>query len=294
MYKRADAALDLGKCQLAIDLSKKILAHSPNDYEAYSTIAKAYIDLKKYDKAETFIKKSLALCPNSETPLAIYCNILMLKKDYNGAIKLSDEVLMKNHKNELALYCRTFSLYKLKEYKRAEELTTYLLSIRPNAELYHCTLANIYSETDRFDLAEKEYLEALKLNPNDGYTLNNYAVAILDNNIKDGEKKALDLLQNSLRINPNDEVVISNYQTCQDRINNSLKTMLEIKTEVEEEFKKGKTYLFLFIYLLLFISSPKVILIFLFLYGPYIILYVWSIIYLKYKTKNDRKFIKDR
>lgn len=76
---------------------------------------------------------------------------------------------------------------------------------------------------------KKEYLEALKLNPNDGYTLNNYAVAILDNNIKDGEKKALELLQNSLRMNPNDEVVISNYQTCLDRINKFLIAMHENK-----------------------------------------------------------------
>ena len=289
MYKRADAALDLGKCQLAIDLSKKILAHSPNDYEAYSTIARAYIDLKKYDKAETFIKKSLALCPNSETPLAIYCNILMLKKDYNGAIKLSDEVLMKNHKNELALYCRTFSLYKLKEYKRAEELTTYLLSIRPNAELYHCTLANIYSETDRFDLAEKEYLEALKLNPNDGYTLNNYAVARLGNNIKHGERKALELLQNSLRMNPNDEVVISNYQTCLDRINKFLIAMHENKNSYGEFLKRLNSYLFWFICISLLTNETKWLFIFLLFYSPYFLIYVFSVIYINCKTKKDRK-----
>lgn len=288
MYKRADAALDLGKCQLAIDLSKKILAHNPNDYEAYSTIAKAYIDLKKYDKAEIFIKKSLALCPNSETPLSIYCNILMLKEDYNGAIKISDEVLMKNPKNEFALYCRTFSLYKLKEYKRAEELTTYLLSVSPNAELYHHTLAEIYSKTDRFDLAEKEYLEALKLNPNDECTLNNYAVAILDNNIKDGEKKALELLQNSLRINPNDEVVISNYQTCQDRINKFLIAMHENKNNYGEFLKILNSYLFGVIYLSFLSNEIKWLFIFLLFYSPCFLIYLFSVIYINCKTKKDK------
>lgn len=47
----------------AIDLANQVLTLKPDSYEAYYARAKAYLDLKKYESAQTDIKSALRLAP---------------------------------------------------------------------------------------------------------------------------------------------------------------------------------------------------------------------------------------
>lgn len=210
ILNKAQIAISLGKYQLAIKLSQDVLSIAPNNALAYYNLAVSYLFLKNYDKAEEFIKLALSFDPNLENSLVLYCVILFKKEQYQAASEKADEALKINPDNETAIYFKACIFNKLKKYKEAEWYIKKALEHSPNSNSYHSKLAEIYSDTNRKNLAEQEYLAALKLEPNDSISLNNYGMHILAKNR--GDKKGLELLRASLRNKPDDKTVIENYE----------------------------------------------------------------------------------
>ena len=210
--EKAEVALSLRKYNLAIKLSEDILKQNPCSDFAYYIIAIAYLEMNKLQEAEKNIKLALTYAPNDEINIAVYSNILFLKKEYKSALAISDNALVINPQNYIAIFIRIASLKEMKEYKRAEELAKYALTIYPNSNNFHLELAEIYVETKRYEVAEKAFSEALRLDPNDPITINNLGAYYY--NCKQENKKALELFENSLRINPNDKTIIENYNSC--------------------------------------------------------------------------------
>lgn len=95
--------------------------------------------------------------------------------------------------------------------QEAEFWIKHALQITPNDSSFHLKLADIYSDTEQNGFAEREYLEALKFEPNDSSSLNNYGMHLLKHNWY--SKTGLQLLKSSLQNTPNDKNVIDNYET---------------------------------------------------------------------------------
>lgn len=281
IYERAKVALSLQKNQFAIRLAEEILIHNPNDEFAYYIISRSYFNLDQYNEAEKYIKLALKYSPEDEYNLALYSNILLLKKEYTSALNISDDTLAINPKQYTALFVRVSALKYLKEYKRAEELAKYALSIYPNSDTFHKELGDIYSETNQIKLAEQEFLEALRINPNDSVTLNNFGVYFYDNKIKKGNKTALELFKRSLQINPNDKTVIENYQTCVQKQNK----LFVICKFYKDEFEYGISYRNLLILALLYsifiFNDLSYFIIFVIITIPSLIIYFISNLFIK-------------
>lgn len=210
LFEKAQIAISLGKYKLAIKLAQEALSVDPNNVVAYYNLAMAYSYLKKFDKAEDFIKLTLSIEPTWDDGLILYCVILIKKEQYQPALKKADEALKISPNNETAMYLKACIFNNLKNNKEAEWYIKKALEISPNTSLYHLKLADIYSDTNRNKLAEQEYLEALRLEPNNSTSLNSYGMHLLTKNW--GSKKGLELLRASLRKNPDNRDVIENYE----------------------------------------------------------------------------------
>lgn len=279
MLKKIGVAISLHRYELAIKLSKKVLSIDPNISFAYYYMSLANVYLGKLDEAEKLVKLVLFDEPISQYGLSLYCIILFLKGQYQFTIDIANEVLKINPQNENAIYFKAYALYNLGDYKKAEYYFKQVLAISPTSNLSHIKLANIYSETNRKKIAEQEYLEALKLAPNDAYSLNCYGKYLLKQNCY--SKKGLECLKSSLKNEPNNEDVILYYEAYS-TIQNLLFIFLKSYKEIFEFFfsKRDIFLIFILSIILYFLGCPeyKITLIFL----PFYILYIISCIIGKY------------
>ena len=279
ILNKAQIATSLGKYQLAIKLSQDVLSIAPNNALAYYNLAVAYVFLKNYDKAEEFIKLALSFEPNLENSLVLYCIILFQKEQYQAASEKADEALKINPDNETAIFYKACIFHKLKKYKEAEWYIKKALEHSPNSNSYHSKLAEIYSDTNRKNLAEQEYLAALKLEPNDSISLNNYGMHILAKNWRD--KKGLELLRASLRNKPDDKTVIENYETYYTYQNFFFICIKAYKEICEILLTKKDVFLVIIISLLIYLLDAQVCIRIYTVILPFLVLYIIAFIYTK-------------
>lgn len=279
ILNKAQIAISLGKYQLAIKLSQDVLSIAPNNALAYYNLAVSYLFLKNYDKAEEFIKLALYFEPNLENSLVLYCVILFKKEQYQAASEKADEALKINPDNETAIYFKACIFNKLKKYKEAEWYIKKALEHSPNSNSYHSKLAEIYSDTNRKNLAEQEYLAALKLEPNDSISLNNYGMHILAKNWRD--KKGLELLRASLRNKPDDKTVIENYEAYYTYQNFFFICIKAYKEICEILLTKKDVFPVIIISLLIYLLDAQVCIRIYTVILPFLVLYIIAFIYTK-------------
>ena len=217
-YSRIETAYSLKKYNLVIKLAEKFLSENADEAEAYNYMALAYAESGNIDFAEVNIKKALAISPNEIKYLCTYCQIYLLKKEYDNCIKSANKILLFEPQDEITIYCKASALIYLNKYQQAEKLLKFLLKLAPNSVNschYYRTLADIYTNENKIKSAEKFYEKSLELNPQDPTTLNNYGYLIVNCDITPNNlQKALKFFKSSLRIDPINKIVIENYTKC--------------------------------------------------------------------------------
>lgn len=285
MLKKINVAISLQRYELAIKLSRKLLAMEPNNVFAYYFLSQANLYLKRLDDAEKFVKLALFYEPNLENSLLLYSAIMFAKEQYQSTIDKANEVLKINPQNETAIYFKACALYELEDYKKAECYLKQALSVDPISSTMHLKLADIYSDTNKKKLAEHEYLEALKLNPNASATLNNYGLHLLKQNWY--SKKGLELLRSSLKNEPNDKKVINNYKVFSTFQNLLFITLKSYKEIFEHFFSKKDMILFIILSGILYLLNNQICTKIAFIIVPFFILYAITFIFVK--NNNLRK-----
>ncbi|MGH2480065.1 MAG: tetratricopeptide repeat protein, partial [Ktedonobacteraceae bacterium] len=74
--RRAEAALDIRRYDLAIEILREMLKHYPENAAVFYTLARAYIYKKNYPDARQAVRESLRLDPGSSQSHTLYGNIL--------------------------------------------------------------------------------------------------------------------------------------------------------------------------------------------------------------------------
>lgn len=113
---------------------------------------------------------SLAQQPTpSENELINQGTALHDKQDYEGAIKLYDEVIAKNPKNLLAWYEKSYSLVAWEKYQECVDCCKEVIKKFPKGEevaKVYGNLGTAYDNLHKPDEAIKAYSEGIKLSPN--------------------------------------------------------------------------------------------------------------------------------
>ncbi|MFA5388241.1 MAG: tetratricopeptide repeat protein [Candidatus Omnitrophota bacterium] len=203
----AMACYDKGEFEKSIEYCKKSMSLNPRYAEAYNNLGIAYAAAGKPVKAIVFLKKAVQLDKNYG---AAYCNlgrIYTKRGNIDKAMMFFREACRREEKNYEAHYCMG-SLYMIKgdykealgEYEKAsvpglndagfynslagayirnnrfqeaEAALSKSLSLNSRQFEPHNNLGNLYSMAGHFDLAMREYREALRAAPrNEGVTGN--------------------------------------------------------------------------------------------------------------------------
>ena len=219
MYNRAEAAIDLKKYDLAISLMQDVISTYPEYSYAYYVTAKAYFWAHNYEKSEEYIKVALSFQANNVDYLTQYSASLIFAEKYDEGLETVEKALEQDPVDSLAIYYKAYCLYKMGEFNRAKIILYWYLEQYPNDAVAHCILGEIYNELGDLNVAEKEFLESLRLNPNSSTTFNNFGVMFMGNN----NAKALELLQEAIRLNPANKICEQNLQSTIEEMNTERK-----------------------------------------------------------------------
>lgn len=199
----------LGKQKKAIEILKKISLESYLGWNSHLKIADLYLDLKKYDEAKSYLLK---LKSKKKNRIDIYYKLgelYHLQKDYAKAISSYTNGIkfLKNpdKKHWYIFYSRGMSFERSKKWIEAEKDFLYALELFPNQPLVLNYLG--YSWIDfgkNLQEAQKLIKKAVKLRPNDGYFIDSLGWAFY----RMGEyKKAVTELEKAVEKVPNDPII---------------------------------------------------------------------------------------
>lgn len=207
---QADTASRENALMLATELVKK------NDRNA--PLMGLYADLlatnNQPDKAIIAYKKTLAIDPAN---LGAWQQLLFLnteKKDADSLIKLSGKALELYPSSAMLHYLNGIGYTNKGNYKEGIAALKTAIDFQPEdnknllAEMYS-SLADAYNSSKDYKLADKNFDESLKLNPENATVLNNYAYYLSVRNVRldDAEKFSA----KSLQLRPGEATFLDTY-----------------------------------------------------------------------------------
>ncbi|MCL6472424.1 MAG: tetratricopeptide repeat protein [Firmicutes bacterium] len=150
----------------AYDVAKALVAKNPKNPDYLFRLAKAEADLNRTQDAIGHLKKAIDLQPAA--PMLHY-TLAQIYKDLNqesNAIKeLKEELRVTELRNELAWYDLGVIMNKRKDYNQAVACLTRALQRMDSSADAHYELGKAYEGLGKYDLALKEYDEALRFIP---------------------------------------------------------------------------------------------------------------------------------
>lgn len=177
---RAEAALDAGKPELAIEEAKRALAINERHVPAMIALAKAYLQLRKLELVSAILDSAARVDPKSGDVPLLRGFLALEADDPAGAIALFREATERDPRhaaawNDLgALYVQT------KNWDAARSALESAIALAPRFAKAHLNLGSALRGKRDFALAEASYLRALALDPGLDTALFNLGILYLD------------------------------------------------------------------------------------------------------------------
>jgi tetratricopeptide (TPR) repeat protein len=163
----------------ALDASQNAISKQPdNDYFLYLQ-ALFLLRKDKPAEAEKSIRNAIAFNPVSADYYGLLANIKINQKEWEDALKFSNEGLQKDPDSLLCLNARSTALYKLDRKDDAYQAIQEALTQDPENDATHSNIGWSLLEQGNHKKALEHFRESLRLNPN-----NNYAKAGLVEGLK--------------------------------------------------------------------------------------------------------------
>ncbi len=164
----------------AVLIYKRSLAVNPANFNTWGRLLANYLDEAYTDSLIKYSEKAMRLFPNQA--VTHYYNGIgyMYRKDYSSAIKAINRAIDLQPENEKAVLAQMYG-----------------------------TLADVYNSDKKYELSDKSYDEALALDPDNGFMLNNYSYYLSERGEKldDAERMSA----RSLEIGPDDPNSLDTY-----------------------------------------------------------------------------------
>jgi tetratricopeptide (TPR) repeat protein len=183
-----------------------IKAH-PKDAKAYSLAGDFYYRDKKLEKAKEYFTKAVEL---DNSKYVIWNQLLIIESElqqFSEMIKHGKEAV-ELFPNEPTVYLLLGIAY-LQEKNPSEALIVLnqgknmIIDNKPLLGQFYANIGDGYYRTKQMELSDEAYEEALKINPNDTYVLNNYAYYLSLRNAKLDKAEEMSKKSNELdRDNP--------------------------------------------------------------------------------------------
>lgn len=163
----------------SLTLCDMLIKAHPKEAKAYSVAGDFYYRDKKLDKAKEYFSKAVEL---DKSKYVIWNQLLIIESElqqFSEMIKHGKEAV-ELFPNEPTVYLLLGIAY-LQEKNPAEALIVLnqgknlIIDNKPLLGQFYANIGDAYYRTKQMELSDESYEEALKINPNDTYVLNNYA-----------------------------------------------------------------------------------------------------------------------
>ena len=181
----------------------------PDFYETYFYLGKIYESIKNFSKAEDYYKKIIT---DHRLYLSSQKNIA-LNKSKQGLFNEGEKILkdlIDTYQGNTDLLIALADLYRIeKKYDKAIQYYTRLINnknlYKDNWRIFYFR-GICYERINSWELAEKDFLYSLELNPDSPQVLNYLAYGWLEKNIK--IELALNMLKKAFEFNPNSYYIL--------------------------------------------------------------------------------------
>lgn len=161
------------KPEKALEIANKLIELYPKKANAYGNRALLYIDHGEIDKAESDIQKAFSLLPDSAYGLACISTIYAIKGEGEKAIALKPKLEAINLLKAKSYLCLGY--ISLRQYDEVIDLAQEMISLAPKRAAAYRYLSEVYRETGKKELAEKNMKKAIEL----GYSTEQFTESVL-------------------------------------------------------------------------------------------------------------------
>lgn len=152
-----------GSYDKAAKILQDFLKREPGNADAHYLLGLCYRGLKDYDKAEAEFEASIKIIDDFEEAYLQKASVLAEKKDFAGAEKTLDSLLIKNPKSSLAHYAKGVIYYMQQKVPDAIKEFDAALVGNPNFTVAYANLGYIYYNQGNFDMAAENLKKASSL-----------------------------------------------------------------------------------------------------------------------------------
>lgn len=211
--RKAEAALDVRRYDLAIEILHEMLRGHPENSAVFYTLARAHVYKKAYVEALRAVQESLRLDPGSSQSHTLHGNILSNMGRFNEAEAAYRASLALVPTNAYTHYMYAALLVdKRRDPARAYGHASKALELDPATALHHVTMAKILGLQKRFLEADLEFSRALGLDPENSIVRRVYGWYLLYQRNKPVE--AFEHLRRAVQLDPHDAGAHKNLQVA--------------------------------------------------------------------------------
>lgn len=232
-----------GEHALAINHFLEAQKLSPNNVEVLGAMAKSYSDLGNIEASEALFNKTIKLEPGYWKNYLDFGDFYFAQGQYKKSAEQYAKVTLLKPKDQQAYNRLGAAFYLNNQMPQASTAWKQSLDIKPSANIYSNLATSSFFERNFFE-AEKNYLKALELKPDDPVLWGNLGDSQKFSNNNESAyssyQKALQLVTNKLRVNPNDAESLSEQARYMSELNECKKAIKSsdslIKRQVNDPY----------------------------------------------------------
>ena len=199
---------ELGRQRLATQQLEKVVNLWPNAEAIRIRIGSSLFQQGKLERAKAHLDQAVLLNPKSSSAHAVLAHLMLQQRDMQAVVKHSNKALALDPNNHQVRFSRGMANDALGQTAEAIEDFNQVTTLAPDFTPAFLRRGDLYLELKEFELAQQDFQDAIRLNPQDARGYNNLAwlqATCPKSTIRDGTKaianatKACELLKwNSL------------------------------------------------------------------------------------------------
>jgi tetratricopeptide (TPR) repeat protein len=173
LQERADALIDLGRSREAIPLLLKALAIEPDDLYILARLARIHNTREEYTTALGYADRMIEIDPDWDRGYFWRAHVLVNLNQMRPALEAAEAATRLDPDSPTNLNMLARMQQHCADSEAAVQTTERLLELAPDWNRAHFRAGWVYTQQERWPLAERHYRKALEIDPNDTDTLNN-------------------------------------------------------------------------------------------------------------------------
>ena len=179
LIKKAEALIDIERQREAVPILTKVYAGNPQSFQAACLLAQCFYELNENEKALNFAEKAIEIEPENEWAHRLRSVALSELGRKKESLKSAEEAVRLAPDEPSALQTLANALLRCGKLEEAKSVAVKVLEIAPDSENSHLTAGSVYLDLKYYQLAEKHYREALRINPLSYNAKNNLGIVVL-------------------------------------------------------------------------------------------------------------------